>query len=180
MLRRSSVLALMLVIGMAIPASALQVAPPAEVRAVHDGRSIPLSDVHLYHCHDGAFPEIRCFDTQEERDADSPGAGTIAPKVSTAARRPATESVLTLFYVTFYEHQSYGGASFTASQTMSDLSSFGWNDIISSFQSLNGQRPKWWQDVSFGTPSWQWAAGASVSYVGGAANDRFSSVKNVP
>jgi hypothetical protein len=82
--------------------------------------------------------------------------------------------------VTFYQHASYGGASFTASQPQPDLQNFGWNDVISSFKSLNGQRPKWWDHIGYVAPAWQWSAGAWVSYVGDGANDRFSSAKNVP
>jgi hypothetical protein len=89
-------------------------------------------------------------------------------------------AALATYYVTFYEHASYGGASYTASQPISDLTAWGWNDHVTSFKSLNGQRPKWWENAGYSPPTWQWAAGAWVSNVGSAANDRFSSVANVP
>jgi hypothetical protein len=83
-------------------------------------------------------------------------------------------------YVAFWEHANYGGYSFTASQSIADLRSYGWNDAITSFKSFSGQRPKWWEHVNYGTPSWQWATGAWVANVGEGANDTFSSVKNAP
>jgi hypothetical protein len=157
------------------------------VVAIHGGRVIPLEQVALHHCHDGEFPTIRCFDTEEERDehvslpSDSTSSvrAKVGPNDGPATGRTA-ESLAILFYVTFYQNASYGGASFTASQPYPDLRVVNWNDLISSFKSLNGQRPKWWEHISYAPPAWQWAAGAQVSYVGDGANDSFSSTKNVP
>ena len=84
------------------------------------------------------------------------------------------------FYVTFYQHASYGGSSLTASQPIDNLGVYGWNDAISSFKSLYSQRPKWWAHADYGIPSWHWPAGAEVSNVGSGANDTFSAVRNVP
>jgi hypothetical protein len=157
-----------------------------DVAAFHRGRVIPPEQIALYHCHDRDYPVIRCFDTAQERDEDA----SLPVDITTAARArvgrtdgPAmgrAESLSILFYVTFYWNATYGGASFTASQPYSDLRDIGWNDAISSFKSLNGQRPKWWEHIGYVAPAWQWAAGAQVSYVGNGANDLFSSTKNVP
>lgn len=164
-------------IGLAIAAAwATGASATGEVRVVVGGRTIAASDAAQYHCHDGAYPEIRCFTDAAARDADA---------LTMPAARPATGSVtqvsaLATFYVTFYQNQNYGGSSYTASQSIADLSAFGWNDIVSSFTSLNGQRPKWWEHANWVPPTWQWAAGATVSYVGSGANDRFTGVANVP
>lgn len=142
-----------------------------ELRAHYRGNAIPLTEVRLHHCHDADRPVIRCFDTELARD------------VSLAVELTIDLGVLSpssVFYVTFYEHAGYGGLSYTTSQPIPNLVGLGWNDAISSFKSLNGQRPKWWRDASYLGTSWQWAAGAWVSYVGDDANDRFSSLKNVP
>lgn len=155
---------------------------PDPVRAELRGRPIPLSQVAQYHCHDGAYPVIRCFATGAERDHDigaDPGNDGSTGWPATGLLAPAG-SLISFYYVTFYQDESYGGSSFTASQSIANLGDYGWNDAITSFRSLNGQRPKWWENVNYVTPSWQWPAGAWVPNVGQGANDTFSSVKNVP
>lgn len=143
--------------------------------AVYGGDEIALTDAPLHHCHDGAFPEIRCFDTTTERDVDAAGV-VVAEELGPTGD---VQALALTYYVTFYEDVSYGGYSFTVAQPYPDLRTIGWNDVISSFKSLNGQRPRWYEDVDYGLPSWQWVAGAHVSNVG-TANDRISAVKNVP
>jgi hypothetical protein len=146
-------------------------------RAELGDRRLGLRDVSKYHCHDGDYPLIRCFSSENARDSDV-GLKSGDVTGSDGALASAATST-TLFYVTFFEHAGYGGNSFTTSQSIPNLGAFGWNDRISSFKSLSGQRPKWWQHVDYGGTSWQWPAGAWVSNVG-APNDTFSSVKNVP
>lgn len=82
--------------------------------------------------------------------------------------------------MTFYEHINYGGASYTTAQALADLRPMGWNDVVSSFKSLSGQRPKWYVDINSSPPTYQWSAGAWVADIGWSANDRFSSVRNIP
>lgn len=149
---------------------------------MYDGAAIPLSAIAGYHCHDGAHPVIHCFDTEKERDADASGPWRSEDRWSglLSERRTVLSTGAATYYVTFYEHEAYGGASFTTAQALSNLSDYGWNDVITSFKSLNGQRPKWFEHAGYGSPTWQWAAGAWVSNVGGGANDKFSAVKNVP
>jgi hypothetical protein len=90
--------------------------------AVHDGVQIALTDVVRYHCHDGSHPVIRCFDTAAERDA----------ALDTAAPSPGVPDALTVvYYVTFFADADYGGASFTASGSISDMRAIGWNSGIS-------------------------------------------------
>jgi hypothetical protein len=141
----------------AMPAAALA----AEERAFLEGQAIPIRQVARYHCHDGAFPAIRCFRTRVARDRD-------------------TRSLAATFYVQVFEHENYGGPSFSVATAVSNLGTLGWNDRITSFKSLNGGRPRFFEHTGYGGTWWQWPAGASVPNVGSAANDRFSSVKNVP
>lgn len=131
---------------------------------------IEVTNVARYHCHDRAFPVIECFSNAAARDAD--------------ARSPDEGNPSTLAdavpYVIFYRDAGYGGPSLETYFPLPNLSSYGWDDMVTSFKSLNGQRPHWFNDAAYGKPSWVWPAGAWVSNVGGDANDRFSSVRNYP
>jgi hypothetical protein len=127
------------------------------------------------HCHDGAYPRVRCFATARMRDADA--ASVIASRPSS---RTSDVGLAGAYYVTIYEHRDYGGSSLMLSQSHADLRDIGWNDAISSFRSAADGRPKWWNDVGYAGTSWHWSTGAQVSFVGSTANDRFSSVRNVP
>jgi hypothetical protein len=135
-------------------------------QAVFDGRSIDIASIADFHCHDRDAPLIRCFSSSAERDVDT----------NTSARSIEASQP----YVTVFVDEGYGGASFTLYNPNSDLSVYGWNDLISSFKSLNAQRPRLYAHVDYGTPSWRWAAGAWVSNVGSDANDATSSIKNDP
>lgn len=154
-----------------IASAAANAQGPTSLTAVHDGVGIPLANVSKYHCHDGVNAVIRCFDTAAERDADL---------IEEGGGEAQTGVPGLVYYVTFYWDADYGGASFTASGSYSDLRLLDWNDAISSFKSLTGGHPKWWRDINFGGDFWQWSAGAWVPYVGNTANDQFSSVANVP
>lgn len=144
--------------------------------AEYGGHAIALEVVANYHCHDSSYPAIRCFDSPADRDSDQ----AAAVNASATSGTDGPEPIPGASYVTWFAAANYGGSSFTASSSYADLASIGWNNSISSFKSLNGGRPKWWQSTNFAGTSWQWAAGAQVSYVGDAANDQFTSVANVP
>lgn len=81
---------------------------------------------------------------------------TDGSSVSGASDPSQTVATSATYYVTFYEHASYGGASYTASQSISNLGEWGWNDHVTSLKSLNGQRPKWWENAGYTPPTWQW------------------------
>lgn len=141
---------------------------------MYEGQAIPLSEVAAHHCHDAAYPVIECFLTAADRDVDlaSPEAADTlgaAPSVATATN-----------YVTWYDLTNYGGSSFTASTSYANLGAISWDNKISSFKSLNGGRPKWWQNTNFTGTTWRWLAGAQVPDVGAGAANQFSSVMNVP
>jgi hypothetical protein len=144
---------------------------------------IPLHDARRYHCHDLARPEIRCFWTEAERDADVAlitGLDLIALADPSApiGPPPAPNGSETTPYVKMYEHANYGGASAWIGGYWDDLGIIGWNDVVSSFKSTYGGRPKWFWDINYGGIWVMWSSGAWVSYVGDYFNDQFSSVYN--
>ena len=130
-----------------------------------DGRAIPLKDVAGYYCHDRGYPVIECFTSAGDRDTDSTS---------------ASYGVLSAPFVVFYQDEDYRGLNYEAWNAIPNLGTIGWNDMVTSFKSLNLGRPRWFKDAGYGYPSWRWAAGAWVPNVGDAANDAFSSVKNDP
>jgi hypothetical protein len=138
-----------------------------ERRAQLDGHPIPLSDVARFHCHDRDFAVIRCFGSAAERDRDLVELGRSGELVAVTA------------YVTWYADGNWREPpSFTALWSEPDLTTWGWNDKISSFRTLYGGHPRWWQDVDKKGASWDWGT-SSISYVGDAANDKFSSVERL-
>lgn len=164
-------------VGMIVSSSSItSAATPDGLTAEYRGHEIALGEVASHHCHDLAYPVIQCFDSAAERDLD-----LILETVADTTLRPlGPEPEPQMSYVTWFAAANYAGSSFTASQSYADLGVLSWNDSISSFKSLNGGRPKWWQATNYTGTSWRWLAGAQVSYVGDPANDQFSSVANVP
>jgi len=160
-------LAAILALGVASTAAAGSPAGGGERRAQLDGQAISLGDVARFACHDRDFPVIRCFGSSTERDRD------------VAEHEFSAEGVTLTAYVTAYADANYGGtASFTAYWSEPDLTIYGWNDKISSFRTLNGGHPRWWQDVGNKGASWSWGA-LSMPYVGDSANDQFSGVERL-
>ena len=152
-------------------------ADPTALTAELDGRPIALGDVSAYHCHDRAYPVIRCFSTALERDRNEGLAGAATKPASDGARVEAIAAAA-YPYVRWYLDANYGGPSFDATIAYSDLRSLGWNDKISSFSTYSGGHPRWWRDVGFTGSPWDWGT-TSVPYVGDAANDKFSSVERL-
>ncbi len=154
-----------LALGYASTAAAGSPAGGPARRAQLDGQAISLGDVAHFACHDRDFPVIRCFGSSAERDRDLVELGRSA------------ELLTVTQYVTWYADANYGGSpSFTAFWSEPDLTIYGWNDKISSFRTYNGGHPRWWLDVGYKTAAWDWGT-LSISYVGDAANDQFSSVE---
>ncbi len=178
MVRIRLLLGITLLVSSSLLLSANVSAAAPELRAVYAGHSIPLLQVSTLHCHDGAYPIIRCFATEAEATADANRIIGRAPGIGLGTGGQA--SIQATFYVTFYQDENYGGASWSTTGAISDLSQIGWNDAITSFKSLNGGHPKWWTDSNYSAASAQWAAGAWVANIGSNWNDQFSSVKNVP
>jgi len=155
---------------------------PAQAQAFLAGRAIPLDHVVRHHCHDLAFPVYRCFDTDVERDADALtlGAELLSGSDSLIDDLLAPLSTSSFTFALAYTLSNYGGSSLLISAPNPDLGSIGWSNVISSFKSTNGGRPKWWEYASYTGDQWQWATSAWVPYVGTDADNQFTSVKNVP
>ncbi len=132
------------------------------IRVTLDGDTAELADVSTAHCHDAVEGTLTCFRSPAARDDDV--------------------EVLSVAYVVMYVDASYGGGSLTLTQPVANLGVYAFNDVTTSFKSLNGGHPKFYADANYsiGNGAWQWSAGAWVTNVGSGANDRFSSVKDVP
>ncbi len=63
------------------------------------------------------------------------------------------------------------------SQDYAQLSSIGWNDQISSFQSVNAGAGTFHHDVQMTGLAYPFCCGQIVDNVGSAHNDKFSSVE---
>ena len=135
--------------------------PMSAVEATLDGAPADPREMRRNHCHDAVEGVLTCYRTSSERDASLDRS---------------------LGYVRLYVDENYGGGSLTLTQPVSNLGVYAFNDATTSFKSLNDGHPKFWADVDYdiGNGAWQWATGAWVANVGSGANDRFSSVKNVP
>jgi hypothetical protein len=164
---QSIVLAGAFLIGSAVLPLAASGAGAADgLHATLDGAPIPLHSVGEYACHDRGYPVIRCFGTAAARDADL------------AAPAPAsTASSLQLLsaFVRWYRDAYYGGPSFEAYNSYPDLSVIGWNKQISSFMTLNGGHPVWWQGTYYTGTGWDWGLASEPTL--DSANDQISSVQ---
>jgi hypothetical protein len=175
------VLTLLLVCPVGAQAGQPDGQPDGHLWAILEGQPLALVEVGQHYCHDFAYPRYTCFGTASERDRDMAtmlaagglrriGAGSIDGALG-------AQSVT---YVLFFEHSDYGGVSNAVSTPIPDLGALGWSNRISSFKSTNGGRPRWWDSTSYSGTFWQWGTSVWVSYVGDTANDRFTSVQNVP
>lgn len=108
-------------------------ADESEVRVVLGDTELDPAEAADFHCHDRDLPTITCFATSDERDDDL----SAGDSGSTLLADP---------YVALFEDEGYGGASYVAYNPFSDLGVIGWNDMITSFKSLNGQRPRLYAD----------------------------------
>lgn len=153
-------------VGVIHPRS-VHAAHPPESSATLDGRPIAMDEIPSYHCHDALWPEIMCFMSVAARETD-------------LAERAQDMTLVADPYAIVYVDENYGGGSVTLFNSYPDLGAMGWDNVITSFKSLNGGRPKFWDGLNYTSTGWRWAAGALVPNVGSGANDKFSSVKNVP
>lgn len=149
-------------------APTIATAPPS-LRAELDGSPIALADISRYDCHDRAYPLIRCFRSPAERDADAAGRQIDGVEPLSATGGP---------FVRWYADANFTGASFDAYFAYRDLGTIGWSDRISSFSPYGAGYPRWWTNVGFSGQPWDWGPGVPVAYVGGDANDTFSSVES--
>jgi hypothetical protein len=154
---------LLLVASPAGPATA-----DSGARAMLDGQSLPLVEVGRYHCHDLRSPVITCYRTSAQLEA--------AVK-SVMDGRDGTDGVSAVSYVRILEHVDRQGASMYVSQDYTHLGSIGWNDRISSFQSVNGGAGRFYHDSYMSGLYYTFCCGVIVENVGSTHNDKFSSVE---
>lgn len=130
-----------------------------ELSATLDGGRLRIDRVAEFNCHDFDHPVIRCFSSQAALAAD------VAAKTAG----------LTLLggYVTVYEDANYDGASIALSNDVSFLSTIGWNDRISSFQSF-GAFGHFREHSPAGGFLYAFGSTTSISSLGGSVNDKFS------
>jgi hypothetical protein len=138
--------------------------------AEFEGHAIPLESVASHHCHDAAFPVIRCFSTADaaardlqlvQRRRDRSGATTL--------------SVTSGGSLVAYEHSGYGGASITFTQSWNNLTDLGWNDRISSFKDFGATGSFHAEAFNQGLV-YSFSGTQQTSYVGDTYNDKFSSI----
>ncbi len=151
------------------------VAAAGPLRVTYEGVVASVRTIPGAHCHDDNYPEIRCFATAAARDADI---AVLQAQWAVEAAAGLLTPLLTN-YATWYQDQNYGGYTYTTAVAWSNLGDIGWNDMITSFKSLNGGQPKWYVDINYGGAATYWSAGAWVSNVGSGWNDSFSSVYNL-
>lgn len=134
--------------------------PTSALHAVLDGRSIPLSRIPDLHCHDLAYPEIRCFTTAGTRDA------------SLGAQPDGLASVV---YVTVFDGPNLTGGSFAITQDYTALQAVNWNDRISSMRVSTSGYGWFYTDWFYGGASYLFCCAGTYGSLG-AYNDTFSSV----
>lgn len=157
---------LAVVTSIVAPTPGVSGAPIGGLRATVDGRPIPLAEVSSLHCHDLAYPLIRCFHDEPSMQADEQQA---------AATAPAGPAITV--WVTWYRDAGYGSPSFDAASSWPDLATINWRNQISAFRSYSGANPRWFFYPNYaGGASVSWGANAQISYVGATYNDRFASV----
>lgn len=120
---------------------------------------------------------FQCFDSYEEF-AEASGVTRVAPERA----RVSIEPYATYILAVFYEHASYGGASYNITTSNSSRCSgfhyygssmpSGWNDRISSFDAYGTCRVKLWANTGYGGATYGPSAGASSL---GSMNDEASS-----
>ena len=152
------VVASVIAVLMCLPSAALASDEPT---AELDGRRIDPALVSEYHCHDFDNPVFRCFGTESELDADM------------AARRGGGD--FGAGYIRAYADAGLSGSSIILTSDVWNLASIGWNNRISSVQSVGFQSGTFHQHAGYGGWGFFVCCGAGYTYVGDAFNDQFSS-----
>ena len=141
------------------------------LRADLDGEPIALEDVANYDCHDADYPLIHCYRSSADLD------DSLARYTAEAGAEAVTAGTA---YVRAYRDATFSGGSFTFSQNYANLESIGWNDRISSLQSLNCGRGEFREHANYLGFVYTFYCGSLITYVGDYYNDKFSSVERLP
>jgi hypothetical protein len=153
-------------------------APPAAARpyllsspfAMLDGHRIPLAEVANYHCSDLAYPEIDCYTTSAARNL----AVASRNRTQSANGVAGVNSLTSSGYVIAYREPSYAGSSVILSQDYSNLTSIGWNDVISSYKVFTSSGA-FYQHAFYAGLVQTFCCFTNVPYVGSAYDNLFSS-----
>lgn len=121
------------------------------VTATFQGQQIAVSDIGKLHCHDRAYPIVKCFATDAEVEADL---GIPAQSVQSLAKVQMAPQYL-YPYVVVYDGTNYTGPSYWAFNALPDLRTVGWNDRIASAQGINGYYVQFWADLNYTRGPWQ-------------------------
>ncbi len=167
---------IMLTVVLQLTVSLLGLSAPtnaASVRAMLGEQEIAVQDVTRYHCHDADYPVLRCFSSA--RDAS---AGFNAALRRGGTRTSTTLETSAITYIRVFVHSVYQGSSIYLSQNYDNLTSIGWNDVISSYKAMNSQSGTMYENAFMDGRIENFCCNASVSYIGDFMNDRTSSIEN--
>jgi hypothetical protein len=153
------------------------------IEAELDGAPFELARINEHHCHDAAYPIIRCFRDEADRDADIDldlRTATLDVRVAGPAFAPAAPCS-TCTYVTLYWDINQGGSSISFVYDHANLGIYGWNDQASSYLARNCGQPKLYWDADFSGNAIYTSACNGLNFTGvhGAWNDQVSSIANL-
>ncbi len=122
---RTTVSIMVLILASATPAQAVT---PSALRAELEGISIPLSEVAAYHCHDLAYPIIRCYRTESALTEAVSGWAPLQVDSPIPPDPP---------YIELFDYSYFSGASIYISGDYTNLDIIGWNDRVGSYIAEN-------------------------------------------
>jgi hypothetical protein len=128
---RTSTVLIALILGALLPPAASATRGSA-LRAELDGRSMALSAVGQYYCHDFDWPIILCYSSSAS--LEEAVTATVLRRVTSVT---STESATALNYVRLYDLSGYAGPYIYLSADYPQLSVIGWNDRASSYVAVN-------------------------------------------
>jgi hypothetical protein len=159
--RRAMLLAAgLLLISLFAPISASASDPGnTDLKALLDGKPIPLDEVGKWYCEDFGYRVIHCFSDPKALETE------VAPSLATAS----------VTYVVVYEYPTFQGAYMYISDNYTVLGVIGWNDRVSSFSVRNSMSGWFWVDWFYGGTGWSFCCNSQVGSLGSFDNS-FSSV----
>jgi hypothetical protein len=143
------------------------------VTATYEGQPIDPALASHYFCHTRDYPIVRCFASQQEVDRDLGVSGPLSGQGQAGITPDWSGGAYTIAYWDI----NYGGTALTIYGAIPYLGVIGWNDNISSFQSVNCGIPRYYVDANYGGTYWQNSCNTWSPNLY-AYNDTFSSVVN--
>lgn len=142
------------------------------VRAVLEGRPIPVDRIARFHCHDFDFPIITCFRSAAHLDS----ATRAAVSTRSADSSVSSAALAAADYVTIYSLSNYQGSSMNLSQDYTGLFAIGWNDTVSSYRARNGYSGTFYSEWFAGGAATTFCCYVNVGTLPAAKDNTFSSV----